>query len=285
MNKGFRLARGKYIVIMDSDDISLPQRIEAQVRFLETHADIDGCGSGHVIMTNSSLLDRLKARFKTARSRYIGAEETACETLFGGSVYNPTVCFRRHLLAKIPVWFDPQFRSGSDDIFYTRLIGAGARMVTLPDVFLRYRRRKNSNSRRFHSAAWNNRAKTALEAVHWIIPHTTPEQENLHSLVVQRDSSLNPGQLPGIAAWFSALAEANRSKGLFAEQALLRVLARHWLRACAIAGCRDIRASFTGYRNFSLLQPYGSLPAFLYEWQKRKFGKKRRPPTDGCPPA
>ena len=276
-NAGLREARGKYIVIMDSDDVSFPDRIERQVRYLETH-DVDGCGSGHVIMTSIPAVDRFKRWLVQAKSRFVPAEEVACGTLFGGSVYNPTMCFRRSLLATIPVWRDPRFRSGSDDIFYNRLIAAGARLVVLPEVFLRYRRLRNSNSRRFKAAAWNNRAKTALEAVHRLIPETTQEQETLHALVVHRDSALAPEHIPGIQRWFSQLVEANREKQLFDEPALLRCLARHWQRACAIAGCRNLKAGLRAYSNFPLLRPYTEQTLdFLYEWQKRKLGRRRGP--------
>ena len=275
-NAGLREARGKYIVIMDSDDISFPERIERQVDYLETHKDVDGCGSGHVILTSSSLFDRFKGWIKKARSHFSSAEEIACATLFGGEVYKPTMCFKRDLLATMPVWRDPDFRSGSDDIFYNRLIAAGARLVILPDVFLRYRRLRNSNSRRFKKAAWDNRARTALEAVHRLIPETTPEQETLHALVVHRDAALSPKHLPGIMDWFSLLAEANREKQLFDGETLLRCLAHHWERACAIAGCHDLKAALTAYEQFPLLRSHiRPRVSFLYEWQKRKFGKKR----------
>lgn len=46
LNKGTELARGKYIARMDSDDISLPRRLEKQVWFLDTHPEIALLGTG-----------------------------------------------------------------------------------------------------------------------------------------------------------------------------------------------------------------------------------------------
>lgn len=45
LNACIRLARGKYIARMDSDDISLPQRLEKQVDFLESHPEYGWCGT------------------------------------------------------------------------------------------------------------------------------------------------------------------------------------------------------------------------------------------------
>ena len=41
LNQGIDLARGKYLARMDHDDIAYPGRLEAQVRFLEEHPDVD----------------------------------------------------------------------------------------------------------------------------------------------------------------------------------------------------------------------------------------------------
>src|SRR5918996_2481069 len=40
LNRGCRLARGKYIARMDADDISLPRRFERQLEFMEGHPQI-----------------------------------------------------------------------------------------------------------------------------------------------------------------------------------------------------------------------------------------------------
>lgn len=57
LNKGLDLARGEYIVRMDCDDVSLPERLAKQVAFMDVHPEIAVCGTwakeinedGHVI--------------------------------------------------------------------------------------------------------------------------------------------------------------------------------------------------------------------------------------------
>src|ERR1017187_7276972 len=45
LNKGIKLSKGKYIVRMDADDISFPDRIEKQVNYMETNPAIALCGT------------------------------------------------------------------------------------------------------------------------------------------------------------------------------------------------------------------------------------------------
>lgn len=49
-NRGIALSKGKYIAIFDSDDISLPKRLEQQVRYMQLHRELGAVGSFyHVI--------------------------------------------------------------------------------------------------------------------------------------------------------------------------------------------------------------------------------------------
>jgi glycosyltransferase involved in cell wall biosynthesis len=45
LNKGIALSNGEYIIRMDADDISLPNRIDEQVIFMNSHPDVGVCGT------------------------------------------------------------------------------------------------------------------------------------------------------------------------------------------------------------------------------------------------
>ena len=45
LNMGLNLARGEYIARMDCDDISLPQRLEKQVQFMDANPEVGVCGT------------------------------------------------------------------------------------------------------------------------------------------------------------------------------------------------------------------------------------------------
>jgi len=57
LNKGLALARGEYIARMDADDISLPERFDKQVAFLDNHPEIALIGTAkQVIDQRGSIL-------------------------------------------------------------------------------------------------------------------------------------------------------------------------------------------------------------------------------------
>lgn len=43
-NRGIELSKGKYIALLDDDDMATPDRIELQVNYLETHSEVDILG-------------------------------------------------------------------------------------------------------------------------------------------------------------------------------------------------------------------------------------------------
>jgi glycosyltransferase involved in cell wall biosynthesis len=51
LNEGLKLAKGEFIWRHDADDISLPQKLERQIQFMEEHPDFDLCATQIAFMT------------------------------------------------------------------------------------------------------------------------------------------------------------------------------------------------------------------------------------------
>lgn len=53
LNRGIKMAKGEYIARMDADDISLPERLEKQVRFLDHNRDIVLVGTSPICINEN----------------------------------------------------------------------------------------------------------------------------------------------------------------------------------------------------------------------------------------
>lgn len=60
LNQQIDLAKGKYFVRMDGDDLMFPDRVEKQVRYLEEHPDVDVVGAGAVIINDENQIIGLR---------------------------------------------------------------------------------------------------------------------------------------------------------------------------------------------------------------------------------
>lgn len=54
-NRGIQIARGKYICVMDADDVAYPFKLETQFNYLEKHPDIVGIGSHYLLSINNQI--------------------------------------------------------------------------------------------------------------------------------------------------------------------------------------------------------------------------------------
>lgn len=130
-NQALSFARGRFVALMDADDISLPARIERQVAFLRRHADIDIVGS------QIELIDAHGNAF--ARRRYPTEHDEIVDAM---QRYNPlaqpSVMGRREIIEQAGGYSDAV--PGCEDYeLWCRLATHGARFANLPDVLLRYR--------------------------------------------------------------------------------------------------------------------------------------------------
>lgn len=62
LNIGLKLARGEYIARQDADDVSIPERLEKELDFLETHKDYAVVGTFVKIMNENSKIIHLLER-------------------------------------------------------------------------------------------------------------------------------------------------------------------------------------------------------------------------------
>jgi len=74
-NAGMRMARGKYIAFLDSDDLYYPYKIEIQADFLDTHHDVAVVCSEFSAINDKGLLDEFHLK-KYHRSAYTESDAT-----------------------------------------------------------------------------------------------------------------------------------------------------------------------------------------------------------------
>lgn len=125
-NKGCNLAKGKYICVMDADDIAYPNRLEVQVKFMETNSNILLSGSAYKLLGQDVTIEQ-STKFDEIKYILIS---TFC-------VLHPTVIFRRDLVKKIG-FYNVKYEYASDYDLVTRLALLGE-ITNVPDVLLSYR--------------------------------------------------------------------------------------------------------------------------------------------------
>ena len=129
LNVGIGMARGKYIARMDSDDISLPQRLQVQVEYLETHPDIDLVSVGM----------RLFGAKEGTWVRELNPEKVKIEAMFHSPVLHASSVWRKEAFEKQGLRFRQEMVPAEDYDLWTRAMLKGLKLVNLPEVLYEYR--------------------------------------------------------------------------------------------------------------------------------------------------
>lgn len=129
-NKGLRIARGKYIAMIDDDDPWCDDRkLEKQIKFLEENPDYVGCGGGVIVVDPSGR--ELYRYFKPETDTQIRER-----MLFGNPIANSTTLFRR-VAGESVCWYDEKTRYSGDRDFWLKM-GLKGKLYNFPEYFSYY---------------------------------------------------------------------------------------------------------------------------------------------------
>ena len=126
LNQGLDMARGEFIARMDSDDISLPQRFEKQVAYLEAHPDVGVLGT----------LIQGFGKFNLPGIQI--PVVTALDLLKDSYVAHPSVMIRKSILDKYNLRYNPDYKHCEDLELWSRMIFL-TKIHNIMEVLLMYR--------------------------------------------------------------------------------------------------------------------------------------------------
>ena len=131
LNHGIQLARGKFIARMDQDDISLPQRFESQVKFLNSHPQVGFVG------TAFAEIDQF-GQIKRAIPVLLADDELKIGLEYKSTFAHGSVMFTRALVTQHALTYSDKYKS-CEDWYLWRRIAQHTRLANLPAVLYLWR--------------------------------------------------------------------------------------------------------------------------------------------------
>lgn len=141
-NKGLELSGGKYIALLDDDDIAVKERLALQVEYLEKHEDIDILGG------RSAFIDEKGNIFKYQDMPRNNPKYIKAMLLFNNAGFcNGTVMIRKEFIEKNDLGYQENCYGMQDFKFFINSSKLG-NISTISDLLLYYRIHENNETTR-----------------------------------------------------------------------------------------------------------------------------------------
>lgn len=127
LNEGLKKANGEYIVRMDSDDISTPDRLAVQIAFMDQNPLIDVCGAAFTSSNGGSI-----------KVNPASHDEIKTWLLFHCCICHPAIIMRNSMIRRLGIQYDSNYPHAEDYELWNRL-AFQVQMANLPINVLYYR--------------------------------------------------------------------------------------------------------------------------------------------------
>ena len=153
-NTGLTLADAPLIATMDADDVSLPQRLERQVSFMDARPDVGVVGSFVQLIDEAGSRGQVKTYPSTPGL-------TAWALFFLNSIAHPTAMVRRSIMQEL-VGYASGCKGGTEDFEMFTRASRITRLANVPEVLVLYRQWQGNMT----SVHWNNQESDADRIVY-----------------------------------------------------------------------------------------------------------------------
>lgn len=126
-NKLINMAKGEYLAIMDHDDISLPERFEKQVKYLDEHQNVG--------VVSSNVKEIIKGKIS---SKPIDDRSIKIALIQSCAMCHPASMIRKSVLLDNNLCYEESFSPSEDYALWCRLIPF-TKFYNIPEVLFHYR--------------------------------------------------------------------------------------------------------------------------------------------------
>jgi glycosyltransferase involved in cell wall biosynthesis len=148
LNKGLKIAKGKYIARMDADDISLSNRLKLQFERLEKDRNL-------IIISSRFDWINENNNFISTYKRTSLSEEIFYELQFHNCLGHPTIIFNKNIIVNEFRGYDERYEVAQDYDLWLR-VSKIYKIVSVDSVLMKIRRSKKSKTSLFRKSSDRN---------------------------------------------------------------------------------------------------------------------------------
>jgi len=223
LNRGLDLAWGEHIARMDADDISLPRRLEKQIRFMEDKPEVGVSGTWiRLFGDQPRVVDRCP----------VGASVVKAYLLFDNPMSHPSVIMRHEVMKKFNLHYDPAFSRTEDYDLWSRASQYFS-MDNLPEPLVKFRFHNQSITSTTEKEMKEQTKKILQRELNKLDISSTEEELEFHHLVGRGRRFISRQDMDRAESWLQKLQIMNSEASLYDEKALSKAIGMIWFRVCS----------------------------------------------------
>ncbi|MBI4930130.1 MAG: glycosyltransferase family 2 protein [Bacteroidetes bacterium] len=217
-NIGLVHATGKYMMRMEGDDISHPERLEKQYRFMENHSEIGICGTHMQLFGQQDSISRCS----------MDDEEIKAGLIWSTTMNHGTIIMRLDPIRKNGFFYNESFPMAEDWLFFYKVKDA-MKFANLDEVLYFYRKGEHNTTKKYSAKSWMINSH-----VHNIILkdfgfNFLEDELRLHQFILAQ-FSLSPTEEVVWQArqWLDKLISYNRKVHVYQQEVFEKIAEEKW---------------------------------------------------------
>ena len=211
-NQGMELAKGKYICVMDADDISEPERLKIQFQFMEKNPEVGICGT-FIRNIPSNIIPRF----------IIDCEQLRVAFLYNNYCSHPSLMMRKDCLNRYNLRYNEEYKYSADFDLCSRTLRY-FEIQNIPYVLLQYRRHSGQISYAKYAEQERYADMIRISQLIDILGFELEEIPVLLHLKLMKKKPLSDYQKVMVLQWINRLLERNQQIRYFNQKILEQFL-------------------------------------------------------------
>lgn len=243
LNLGFSLAKGKYIVRMDADDISMPTRIATQVAYMENCHETGVCGAWFESFGSQSQLAKYEVENDAIKLRM----------LYQCHFCHPTVIIRKSVVDEHKLTYDKAFIHAEDYELWGRMAFFTG-FANISEVLLKYRVHGENVSQKHNTVQVENSRKVIQEIFMRFGMVVSTDAIGIWVKACYADFNLTAGEIRTLESMMEGLLDGNKTVNYVAQPALEDFISQKWFNLCYNnVKNKEVQTLFNGSKISNLL--------------------------------
>jgi len=240
LNFGIKKAKGEYIVRMDDDDISLPDRIATQVAFMDLNPQVGICGTW-----SRTFGDNIKSWDTKYPIRH---SEIKAHFLLSTAISHPTAIFRKAFFTEFKLEFSEEAKHYEDYQLFNNALDH-FQFANIPQILFEYRINPTQISSMYSKEQSIGATTVRKQILKKINISPSEEEIKIHMSIATENYEKNKEYISNISKWLSKIYIANKQIHYYENSALRSIFYKHWLNICILNQELGFQAIYWHFQN------------------------------------